>query len=183
VPILAERTHIASVAQKALLRRPSAGAPSAGGAHALGDIVTQRAEDDGYEAEAVGWDAWRREDGRWTVQVTLPGDPGAPATWTFDPPTRAVTPANEAARELLVERAPRPEPVSAVVHSLDAAREEQQPARTAGQVAWETEELVRQDAQMELPVRQAVGESRRSGGRRPVVPAWDDILLGARRSD
>lgn len=174
VPILAERTHTATRAQQALLRRPAAGMPTGGGASQLGDIVATRAEEEGFETESVGWDAWRREDGRWTVQVTVPWEPTTPAVWTFDPPARAVVPANDAARELLVEQPARPAPVSARVHSLDAAREEQQPARPV-EAAGKPEEIV-------LPDRQAVGESRRSA-RRPMVPAWDDILLGARRGD
>lgn len=186
-PILGERAHMAAQAQRAVVRRPAHTPATASTARTLGDVVTRRVDSEGCDAEGVAWDSWRRDDGRWIVQVTVPAEEPVPARWLFDPLSKAVVPADEAAAELLVERPPKPEPLSAVVHVLSTARDERpEPVapRTAEQLTWPTPGTEQPSTPEPLPEKQAVGESRRSAGsRRPSVPAWDDILLGARRSE
>ena len=108
-PVLAERQHVAELAQGAAARR--LGAPD-GPATVLSDIVTTRLEAAGVDLRTLRWDAWRREDGRWTVEashatahtVALAAGAGpSRAHFTFDPATRAVAPDDEHARWLMGE--------------------------------------------------------------------------------
>src|SRR3954447_25959746 len=62
-PVLAERAHIADRAQRASVRRKGADGP----ARLLGDTVADRLRARNVAPSAVEWDAWRREDGRWTL--------------------------------------------------------------------------------------------------------------------
>ncbi|MGH3368978.1 MAG: septation protein SepH, partial [Nocardioidaceae bacterium] len=61
-PVLAERAHIADRAQRASVRRKTGEGP----ARLLGDAVAERLRSRNIAPESVDWDAWRREDGRWT---------------------------------------------------------------------------------------------------------------------
>lgn len=132
-PILAERAHVATLAQAALVRRPASGTAGTG-ARTLGEILSAYIEPFGYQGDALQWDAWRRPDGRWTVQVGMPQAPEQPCTWTFEPPTRAVSPSNDMAREVLAEPSPVAEPTLSSaprsnVHELSLLREVELPAR------------------------------------------------------
>lgn len=124
-PILAERAHVAGLAQQALVRRPASGT-AATGTRTLAQILTDFIAEHGYHSDALQWDAWRREDGRWTVQVGLPHAPNQPTSWTFEPPTRAVSPNNDMAREVLaLPLAPAPAtpaPSRSNVHELSLVR-------------------------------------------------------------
>ncbi len=62
-PVLAERAHIAERAQRASVRRRSGEGPS----RPLGDAVAEHLRARNVDPAAVEWDAWRREDGRWTL--------------------------------------------------------------------------------------------------------------------
>src|SRR5690349_10461587 len=62
-PVLAERAYVAQQAQKASVRRRTGeGAPGQ-----LGAAVAERLAGQHVDAEDVAWDAWRRDDGRWTL--------------------------------------------------------------------------------------------------------------------
>src|SRR4051794_25879438 len=66
-PVLAERDHIASLAQRASVRRRGGGdAPTRN----LGAWVTDRLRTRHVDPASAEWDAWRREDGRWAVRVS-----------------------------------------------------------------------------------------------------------------
>ena len=57
-PVLAERGHIASLAQGTSLRRAGEGpSPS------LGEAVGQALTASGADGQSAAWDAWRRDDG------------------------------------------------------------------------------------------------------------------------
>ena len=102
-PVLAERQHVADRAQRSSVRR-SDGAQSAGRARTLGDAVAAQLRSLNVDPQTVEWDAWRREDGRWSLA-------GAYATsartgnaeFTFDAPGNYVTLDNEDARWLVGE--------------------------------------------------------------------------------
>ena len=72
-PVLAEREHVAERAQRSSIRRPAGEAP--GGARTLGDAITGHLHARNVDPEIVTWDAWRREDGRWSLTGPLL-DPG-----------------------------------------------------------------------------------------------------------
>ena len=99
-PVLAEREHIADRAQRTAIRRQGGEGP----APLLGDTVEHRLHSDGVEDETIGWDAWRRDDGRWVVSTSWrAGAKMTAATWVFDPAGRSVSPADDAARALAGE--------------------------------------------------------------------------------
>lgn len=102
-PVLAERAHIAERAQRASVRRKG----GEGSSRVLGEAVAAALRADNVDPATVAWDAWRREDGRWTLVADLPGS-GARrrAEFVFDAPGRYVLADNDEARVLVGEQAP-----------------------------------------------------------------------------
>jgi hypothetical protein len=103
-PVLAERAHVAQRAQRASIRRRpvEGGAPSS--ARTLGDAVGSHLRSRNVDPETVAWDAWRREDGRWTLtgSYTTTGRVGA-AHFSFDAPGNYVVADDDDAHWLLGE--------------------------------------------------------------------------------
>jgi hypothetical protein len=102
-PVLAERQHVADRAQRSSVRRGEGG-QAAGGARTLGDAVTAHLRAHNIDPDSVDWDAWRREDGRWSLtgsydSATRTGT----AEFTFDAPGNYVTLDNDDARWLVGE--------------------------------------------------------------------------------
>ncbi|HET8560904.1 MAG TPA: septation protein SepH [Marmoricola sp.] len=97
-PVLAERAHVAQVAQKSSVRRRSA--ESSSSARTLGEAAAANLHDLGVAEDEVSWDAWRRDDGRWTLVAEF-GDHHA--EFTYDQPGRYVTADNDHARLLTGE--------------------------------------------------------------------------------
>ena len=62
-PVLAERAHVAQRAQASSLRRKAGDT----GARTLGEAVSAHLHGFNVDPAVVEWDAWRREDGRWTL--------------------------------------------------------------------------------------------------------------------
>ena len=100
-PVLAERAFVAQQAAKASVRRRAGDGPVG----LLGDAVARRLESAGLDPESTDWDAWRREDGRWTV-VTTYAEAGESrrAEFTYDAMGRYVVAEDDAARWLVGER-------------------------------------------------------------------------------
>jgi hypothetical protein len=102
-PVLAERQHVAERAQRSSVRRSEAG-QAAGGARTLGDAVAAHLRSRNVDPESVAWDAWRREDGRWSLTADFElSDRSGTAELTFDAPGNYVTLDNEDARWLVGE--------------------------------------------------------------------------------
>lgn len=81
LPVLAERQHIAEVARRSHVRRGS----TDGAARTLSALVTERLRGRGVDPESAKWDAWRRDDSRWTVSTTYhSGESERTATFVFD---------------------------------------------------------------------------------------------------
>lgn len=101
-PVLAERAHVAESAQKSSIRRRSTEATTAAGT--LDQASRGHLSDLGVRADDVEWDAWRREDGRWTLvaQYSAGGSPRR-AEFTYDQPGRYVVADNQEARLLTGE--------------------------------------------------------------------------------
>jgi hypothetical protein len=113
----------------------------------------------GLDPDGLSWDAWRNEDGRWTVQLAWKvGRSDNIAHFCFIPGAHGgtVTPVDDGASELIDPHFERPlRPLAKVAHvEFD---ETARPADTAPP---------------EPPVH-----SRRG---KPVIPAWEDVLLGVR---
>jgi hypothetical protein len=102
VPVLAEREHVAAQARGVELRDGSS-------SQTLEVSVVTALERGSVEVEALEWDAWRRDDGRWSLLASW--DPvdsvavGATAAlWIYDPAGRTVVPDDHASAWLLGER-------------------------------------------------------------------------------
>jgi hypothetical protein len=109
-PVLAERQHIADRAQRSSVRRSEGSAPH--GARTLGEAVAAHLRALNVDPDSVEWDAWRREDGRWSMTggYTSSERTGT-AELTFDAPGNYVTLDNADARWLVGEAvAAAPEP-------------------------------------------------------------------------
>ncbi|MFI5707509.1 septation protein SepH [Kribbella sp. NPDC051620] len=110
-PVLAERDHVASLAQRASVRRRGGGdAPTRN----LGAWVTERLRIRGVDPAAAEWDAWRRDDGRWAVRVSyfVEEHDEKVAMFAYDAPGRFAVPDDDEARWLVGEQvqviAPQP---------------------------------------------------------------------------
>lgn len=94
-PVIAEREHMVDQARATSVRRKHvSGTPVALGA-LIDDALLART----VTPEDVAWDAWRREDGRWTVQLVLPD--ATTARFCFDHKSRYVLADDETARDLV----------------------------------------------------------------------------------
>jgi hypothetical protein len=100
-PVLAERAHVADRAQRASVRRKGSDGP----ARLLGDAVSERLKARNIDPAAVEWDAWRREDGRWTLVADYhSGESARHAEFVFDAPGRYVLAEDDEARWLVGEQ-------------------------------------------------------------------------------
>ena len=97
-PVLAEREHVAQRAMSSSLRR------SGEGARTLGEAVSAHLRARDVDPAGVDWDAWRREDGRWTLigGYATPERQGI-ATFSYDAPGNFVTLEDDDARWLVGE--------------------------------------------------------------------------------
>jgi hypothetical protein len=107
-PVLAERQHIAQRAQRSSVRRTDAH-QAGSGARTLGDAAASHLRSANVDPDTIEWDAWRREDGRWslTAAYSSPERSGT-AELTFDAPGNYVTLDNEDARWLVGEAVAAP---------------------------------------------------------------------------
>jgi hypothetical protein len=100
-PILAEREHVAGLAQAVRLRGTGASSASA---PTLASRVSQRLAGRGVDPSTAQWDAARAERGDWTVILTFPaGGRERQARWSFDVQARTVLAADDEARWLSEE--------------------------------------------------------------------------------
>jgi hypothetical protein len=119
-PVLAERAHIAERAQRASLRRKGGEGP----ARVLAEAVAEQLRSRNVDPESVDWDAWRREDGRWTLVADFrAGERSGHAEFVFDVQGRYVIAENDDARWLVGEQvAQRPAPQQRPAAPGSAAR-------------------------------------------------------------
>jgi len=94
-PVIAEREHMVEQALETRVRRKHvSGTPVA-----LGALVDEALVGRGVTPEDATWDSWRREDGRWTIQLVLPD--ATTAEFCFDHKSRYVVPDDATARDLV----------------------------------------------------------------------------------
>ena len=222
--VMAERAMYADRARLARLRGGDRfdGQP-------LGEAVRTRLAIIGCDPETAVWDSARRPDGQWTISVRWGSAKRVgSASFTFDLLAQHVSPADDAARTLLVPaastvpaaRASRSAhqdaqdvpatPEDAIVEATEETGDEQ-PAeeKTADRPAVRPFSLIRSAIEVPPPAGAAVepaaaptaddgqpveaepqqeralasGEDARpSRGRHPKIPAWDDIVFGARKN-
>jgi hypothetical protein len=101
VPVIAERQHIAERAQRSAVRRKNAEGPG----QLLGDAVAERLRSNNVDPATCEWDAWRREDGKWTVSARYGGDGGErTGRFVYDALSRYTLADDDDARWLVGER-------------------------------------------------------------------------------
>lgn len=167
-PVLLERSRAAELATAA--HPVLADGPSV---LTLLETVTCSLIARGLDPESSNWDAWRNEDGRWTVQLAWKaGRSDNVAHFRFTPGAHGgtATPFDDAAAELVDPDFDRP-PLRSVapVPQLDFSM----PAPVAKPAP--TPEPA---AEPEPPA--AAPPAKRARRRKPEVPGWEDVLLGVR---
>ncbi|AEV73225.1 Protein of unknown function (DUF3071) [Mycolicibacterium rhodesiae NBB3] len=167
-PVLLERSRAAELATAA--HPVLADGPSV---LTLLETVTTSLVARGLSTEATNWDAWRNEDGRWTVQMAWQvGLSDNVAHFRFTPGAHGgtVTSLDDAASELIDPDFARPlRPVAAVpqLELEDMPEPLTEPELDLGPEA--------------EPAPPAAPKPRARKGK-PAVPAWEDVLLGVRSS-
>lgn len=115
-PVLAERAHIAQRAQASSVRRKTGDT----GARTLGEAVSAHLHTFNVDPEVVEWDAWRREDGRWTLTGAFrTSQRKGKATFAFDVRGNFVTSEDEDAQWLVGDVVSRPDAPAAAQRSDD----------------------------------------------------------------
>lgn len=99
-PVLAEREFMVTNALKSTIRRRGEQTH-----RRLGELVTERLQQRGLDADAIVWDAWRQEDLRWRVVGILGDDAGTrTAEFLFDHKRRFSVADNADARWMIGEQ-------------------------------------------------------------------------------
>jgi hypothetical protein len=161
-PVLLERSRAAELATAAHPVMPDG--PSV---LTLLETVTAALIARGLDPDATNWDAWRNEDGRWTVQLAWKaGRSDVQAHFRFTPGAHGgtVTAFDDAACELIDPDFARPLRPVAAVPQLTFEEETEPPAAAPE------------------PEPPAPPKQPRARKGKPAVPAWEDVLLGVRSS-
>ena len=154
-PVLAERAHIADRAQRSSVRRKAGEGP----ARLLGDAVEERLRSRNIAPGSVEWDAWRRDDGRWTLVADYrSGDSAHHAEFLYDVPGRYVIAHDDEAKWLVGEQTARRGPQPRTSSS----------ARRLSAVSPEDELPLGEDAIGMLRGDQSEGEVGESANGQPV---------------
>jgi Protein of unknown function (DUF3071) len=168
-PVLAERAHMAQMAQRASARR--AGHPE-GPSAVLGQAVAGRLDPLGVRDEALDWDSWRRDDGRWTVVLSYVADRSPyTAHFVYDPRARTTVPDDDEARWLIGDLAERPRPAQ-FVPRLASALAEPDLEGAGDEPAEPVERLAKRERE-----RPETGEVPRRERERPRRVSAMDILV------
>jgi hypothetical protein len=155
-PVLAEREHVAQRALRASIRRP-AGEP-AGTSRTLGESISSRLRGMNVDPDSVVWDAWRREDGRWTLTASFSaGGQEGLARLTYDQRGNFVLLDNDEARWLVGDHIEAPAPAAdpEPTGRLLSAVPSEQLALTSDELGADAIDLVR-DRGPELGVEQPI---------------------------
>lgn len=104
-PVIAEREHVAGLAQIHPVRRRGETTSHRTLRNAVADSLAQR----GVDADGVRWDAWKLEDRRWQVLAAFgTGELLHEALFVYDQSGRFSTAANDDARRLIGDDATSP---------------------------------------------------------------------------
>ena len=196
-PLLAERAFIAEQALAVEVRRSAGGATLRQTAAVAVGVPA--------DSEAIVWDAWRREDGKWVVSATYSErNKARTAEWTYDHSGRNIHPLDDNARTLMGVRSivddrdaiadaldlvAEPATVSDPVESRprlvavpdaddDAAADESEDSSKTAPIPHPS---IAEEPAATLAKAKAAKPKARKG--RAHVPSWDEILFGATRPD
>lgn len=192
-----EISRVERFAHPVLLERARA-AELAGAAHpvladgpsvlTLIETVTTSLVARGLSTEATSWDAWRNEDGRWTVQLAWKaGRSDNVAHFRFTPGAHGgtITAADDAASELIDPHFDRPLRSVAPLAQLDFDAAVEAPVVPTPKPAPKPTPEPAKAAQQEpaqAPQPEPTQRPARARKAKPSVPAWEDVLLGVRSS-
>ena len=177
-PVLAERAHVAQRAQRASIRRRPADGAAAVSARTLGDAVGSHLRSRNVDPDTVSWDAWRREDGRWTLTGSFAThDKVGAAHFSFDAPGNYVVADDEDAHWLLGEV-----PDAPALHEPASSRDDLSDARRRRLSSVPADELPLGDDAIELVsddpdpevARDRLEETAALGAEAPVEAYLDD---------
>jgi len=196
-PILLERSRTAELAQRAHPVRDDG--PDV---RTLGEVVSATFGQRGADYSTAVWDSWRGEDGKWVVQLRWKaGRSDNRAHWTFHPGAHGgtVTVLDEMAADLIDPATGKPlRTVRAITALAEQALQLEEPVRPEArqpvrrpeqplfdEPAAEVEQPVEPPAEPEVSEVEATGTTeaaptRRGRNNRPIVPSWEDVLLGVR---
>ena len=186
VPVLQERGFVAQRARTSLVRFLDGELP-------LEEVVAHRLAERAVDPADLRWDAWRTEDGRWTVLLAYPAGRGDQvATWVFDTDSRILQPVDEEARWLSEHHdaptaaaqqpdLPEPDEPTARIMNLPPTKErpgEQEASRHPAlrRGAEGRPEQPGGESRAAQPQEQPGPDQPRS--KRATVPSWDEILFG-----
>jgi hypothetical protein len=161
-PVLLERSRAAELATAA--HPVLADGPAV---LTLLEVVTSALVARGLNPDHSNWDAWRNEDGRWTVRLAWKaGHSDNVAHFRFVPGAHGgtVTAVDDAASELIDPAFDRPLRPLAPVAQLDFDAPVPPPVADA------------------VPTQHPAPTPARTRRGKPAVPAWEDVLLGVRSS-
>jgi hypothetical protein len=194
VPVMQERSYVSQRARASLIRYQDGELP-------LEDVVAHRLAERAVDVSDFRWDAWRGDDGRWTILLAYPAGRGDQvATWLFDQESRTLQPVDEEAAWLTEHRGP-----SAPEQTADSDEQDHEQSGTAQVVNLPAKDrsadvegsrhpaLRRQQSEQasttEAPSGAAGPEESepeprdRPRGKRATVPSWDEILFGGSGED
>lgn len=197
-PVLLERSRTAELAQRAHPVRDDG--PDV---RTLGEVVANTFGQRGADYTQVTWDSWRGEDGKWVVQLRwTAGRSDNRAHWTFHPGAHGgtVTVLDDLATDLIDPAAGKPlrtvRPVTALAEQalrLDEppARQEVRrpeppkvdepaPAKPKPEPAAQQDAVEAAEEVVEATGTTEAAPARRGRNSRPIVPSWEDVLLGVR---
>lgn len=176
-PVLLERSRAAELATAA--HPVLADGPAV---LTLLEVVSTALVARGLRPDSTDWDAWRNEDGRWTVQLAWKaGRSDNIAHFRFVPGAHGgiVTALDDAAAELIDPTFQRPLRPVAPLAQLDFSEPETAPLPVLAPPEVVAPEPAAVEAPAEPASQPAPARSRRG---KPAVPAWEDVLLGVRSS-
>ncbi|MGH3888772.1 MAG: septation protein SepH [Pseudonocardiaceae bacterium] len=175
-PVLLERSRIAGLAQQAHPIRSDG--PDV---RTLEGVVAETFRQRGHDLEAVTWDSWRGEDGKWVIQLRWrAGRSENRAHWTFHPGAHGgtVTAIDDHATGLI-----DPQPAA----QLRTVPLVTQPGQQVAQVVEQrpSARAVPDDGPAYHPAQPPPepSETPQPGPpkrARKTIPSWEDVLLGVR---
>lgn len=178
-PVLLERqraAELATAAHPVLADGPTVAT--------LLETVTAVLAERGLSAADTSWDSWRTDDGRWTVRMGWQaGRSENFAHFRFTPGSHGgtVTAVDEAASELIdpeFERPLRPVAPVANLEVAPVARLDAPATEPTDQLELEVPTGAGASASPSTPASRTAPAKR--AGRKPAIPAWEDVLLGVR---
>ena len=136
----------------------------------------------GLSSESTSWDAWRNDDGRWTVRMGWQAglsENFAHFRFSLGAHGGTVTAIDEAASELIDPDFERPLRQVVPVAQLEFDEPAPITAPIQSVMPMAVPETPAQQPHQQPAPRPAAGKR---ANRKPTIPAWEDVLLGVRSS-